>query len=378
MSKQRLLFVVETVGGGVRKHVLQLIDGLDPNAFEIHLIYGPRFDHVFDSRRKELASKIDLIYLPDLVRSISPKHDLAAIAQVRREIRRIRPDIVHCHSSKGGIIGRIAAKLEHVPKVFYTPHAYAFDAPEFSERKRRLFVLVECMASRFATTRTFNVSKGEYRNALAHRIDRPGKFAVIFNGLPDVPMPSHEQARTELGLDAMMPKGAPVVGVAAWMIERKGVMTFLRIAKRVVADRPDVHFVYVGEGDLEAKARQFVVEHHLDANVHLMPYREDAAFLVPAFDVYLLASLYEGMPYSLIEALRAGVQVAATRTTGNDEAVEPGVNGELFPVGDDAAGAQVVEQLLDHPLDRAQVRRTYLDRYTEAGMLRQIVEQYRA
>ena len=374
--KKKLLFVVETVGGGVRKHVLQLIDGLDPDLFEIHLIYGPRFDLVFAARREELAKRIDLIYMPELVRSISPKQDLAAIAKTCKIIRRLKPDIVHCHSSKGGIIGRIAAKLEYVPKVFYTPHAYAFDAPEFSAKKRQLFVLIERWASRLATTRTFNVSEGEFHNALAHHIDKPEKFTVIANGLPDVPLLTRNESRTALGLDGIVPKDAPVVGVAAWLIERKGAMTFMEITKRVVAERTNVHFVYVGEGDLAEKARQFVESNGLESNVHLLPYRKDAALLVPAFDVYLLASLYEGMPYSLVEALRAGVQIAATKTTGNDEVVIPGVNGELFPVGDAEQGAQTVNRLLDHPLDHEQVRKTFLERYTEEMMLQRITEQY--
>jgi hypothetical protein len=82
-----------------------------------------------------------------------------------------------------GLVGRAAAKLEHVPKIFYTPHAYAFDAPEFSAKKRAVFGLAERVMSRWATTRTFNVSDGEYRSALRHHIDKPSKFAVIYNGV---------------------------------------------------------------------------------------------------------------------------------------------------------------------------------------------------
>ena len=333
---------------------------------------------MFASRIDELKAggKVDLIYLPDLQRSLSPRLDFAAIWETFQVIRRIKPDIVHCHSSKGGIVGRVAAKLAGVRKVFYTPHAYAFDSPEFSKPKKRLFILVERWASRLGTTRTFNVSEGEFHNVLRHRIDKPAKFSVIYNGVPDVPLPTRAQARTELGLDGVVPEGAPVVGCAAWLDARKDPMTFMHIAERIVMRRPDVHFVYIGNGDLTDQVKAFVRDRRLGGNVHVLDYRDDACFLVGAFDVYLLCSLYEGMPYSLVEALRAGVPIAATRTTGNDEVVVPGVNGELFAVGNVDAGAEAVSRLLAAPPSAEQVRRDYLERFTEREMLDRITEEY--
>lgn len=379
MNRTKILYVAETVGGGVRKHLLQLIDGLDPAEFELHLVYGRRYDPVFAARMEELqtSGKVNLIYLEDLQRALSAKHDAAAIRQTLRVIRDIRPDIVHCHSSKGGIIGRAAAKLGGVRKVFYTPHAYAFDSPEFSKTKRELFVQAERWASRLATTCTFNVSEGEYRNAIKHHIDKPGKFDVIYNGVPDAPHPSREKARAELGLDGIVPADSPVVGCAAWLDARKDPMTFVRIAEQVVAQRPDTHFVYIGNGDLHDEVMAYIRQHHLDGNVHVLDYREDASTLVSAFDVYLLASLYEGMPYSLIEAVQAGVPIAATRTTGNDEVVVPGTNGALFAVGDVNGGVQAVLHLLDDPPSSQQVRGTYFARFTERRMLEHIVQWYR-
>lgn len=380
MNRTRILYVAETVGGGVRKHLLQLIDGLNQDDFELHLIYGPRYDAVFASRMNELQSshKVHLIYLPDLQRALSVQHDSAAIRQTAQVIKDIRPDIVHCHSSKAGIIGRVAAKMGGVHKVFYTPHAYAFDAPEFSKSKRELFIMAERWASRLATTCTFNVSEGEFRNALRHHIDKPSKFDVIYNGVQDTPHPSHAEARTRLGLDGIVPADAPIVGCAAWLDARKDPMTFVRIAEQVIRQRPEAHFVYIGNGDLHDTVMAYVPEHHLDDNVHVLDYREDASTLVSAFDVYLLASLYEGMPYSLIEAAQAGVPIAATRTTGNDEVVIPGTNGELFAVGDVNGGAQAVQHLLDNPPTSQQVRDTYLARFTEQQMLEHIVQWYKS
>ncbi|WP_223848296.1 glycosyltransferase [Bifidobacterium tissieri] len=382
MMKQKLMFIVETVGGGVRTHVLQLLDGLDPEQYDITLVYGERYDHVFEQQKDELAKKVRLILMPSMQRTVSPKPLIASIRELRRVIRDIRPDIVHCHSSIAGFVGRVAAHMEGVPKIFYTPHAYAFDAPEFSSLKRDAFVLMERWASRHATTRTFNVSRGEYRNALKHHIDHQDKFRVIYNGLPDIALPSRLEARELLGLRDVVPDESPIVGCCAWLNDRKDPMTFMAIANRVIAQRPDVHFVYMGEGepDFVANVKSYITKNNLDSNIHLFGYRSDAALLVPAFDVYLLSSLYEGMPYSLVESLRAGVPIAATRTTGNDEVVLPGRNGELFGVGRIDEGVKAVNHLLEqHPETGAlhdQVKQTYYDRFTEQQMLDQIVDEY--
>ena len=382
MMKQKLMFIVETVGGGVRTHVLQLLNGLDPEQYDITLVYGERYDHVFEQQKDELAKKVRLILMPSMQRTVSPKPLIASIRELRQVIRDIRPDIVHCHSSIAGFVGRVAAHKEGVSKIFYTPHAYAFDAPEFSSLKRDAFVLMERWTSRHATTRTFNVSRGEYRNALKHHIDRQDKFRVIYNGLPDIELPSRLEARERLGLRDVVPDESPIVGCCAWLNDRKDPMTFMAIANRVIAQRPDVHFVYMGEGEPEfvANVKAYIAKNNLGGNIHLFGYRSDAALLVPAFDVYLLSSLYEGMPYSLVEALRAGVPIAATRTTGNDEVVLPGRNGELFGVGKIDEGVAAVNHLLEqHPETGTlhdQVKQTYYDRFTEQQMLDQIVDEY--
>ena len=110
---------------------------------------------------------------------------------------------------------------------------------------------------------------------------------------------------------------------------------------------------------------------------HAIPARADADMVVSAFDVYLLTSLYEGMPYSLIESLRAGVPVVATDVPGNNEVVRPRINGELFARGDVDAGADAVERILRNPLPSDQVRATFSERFTSDRMIRRIENEYR-
>ncbi|WP_241520228.1 glycosyltransferase [Bifidobacterium catulorum] len=380
MRKTKVVMVLESQGG-TRRHVVDLIRGLDPERFDVTLIHGTsRLDASFVEDLPDLRRRARLVPCDALVREISPRRELSALRRVRAVLRETRPDVVHCHSSKAGIIGRLAARLEHVPLVFYTPHAYSFMAPEFSGRRRAVFVALERWFGRHATTLTFNVSAGEKRAALAAGIDADDRLRVIVNGIPDVPVPSRAEARAALGFGGLgITEYAPVVGVTARLVGQKDPMTFARIAAEVIRRRPDVHFVYMGDGPMESDVRAYWdgCGDAVASHTHVIGYRSDAEITVAAFDVYLLTSLYEGMPYSLIESLRAGVPVVATDATGNNEVVRPGVNGALFPVGDVRAGAAAVMEMLGNPPDRDVARETFLRRFLASQMVRDIARHYR-
>lgn len=375
MKKTRVLFVLESQGGS-RRHVVDLIKGLDPDRFELALAYGTsRMDAQFVDDMSNLGHLVRMIPCDHLVRRINPLDDFPAFCQVRSVIRKFKPDVVHCHSSKAGIIGRLAAKAEHVPLVFYTPHAYSFQAPEFNGFERFLFVELERWLSRHATTRTFNVSRGEREAALSERLDDPRKFQVIVNGIADTPVMTKKEARRMLGMPEQM-MGAVVVGVTARMAKQKDPMTFARIAARMIKRHPQMYFTYVGDGPFMHELTDFLTAQGVIDHVFLPGYRKDADIVVAAFDVYLLTSLYEGMPYSLIESLHAGVPVVATRVTGNTEVVEPGVNGELFEVGNVDDGVRQLETVLDAHFRPQDVHESYTRRFTLDAMVEAIAANY--
>lgn len=379
-AKKKLLIVQEAMGGCGR-NVVDIVNGIDHNKFDITVAYGTsRIDDYYRKAIPEMKKHATLVPVPEMVRSISPQHDIKAWFQVRKLIRQIHPDILHCHSSKAGIIGRAAAIGSRVPKVFYTPHAYAFQAQEFSESKKKVFSLIERTFSRLFTTLTFNVSEGERDIALEHKVDKPTKFKVVYNGIPDIALPSREEALHTLGLSDL-PQDAIIVGSTVRLAAQKDPMTFVKIAKMVIDHDPRVHFVCVGDGDLQDDVAKFVESNGLAGNVHLLGYRNDAEYVVAAFDAYLLTSLYEGLPYSLVESLRAGVPIVATNVTGSNEVVQPGVNGYLFPAGDVKEGCRRVEQVISErsrgvKFSPAEVRETYLGKFTSTHMLDSVQQSY--
>lgn len=379
-AKKKLLIVQEAMGGCGR-NVVDIVNGIDHDRFDVTVAYGTdRLDDYYRKALPEMEKHATLIPIPELTRDISASNDIRAWLRVHELIKQIKPDILHCHSSKAGIIGRSAIIGSHVAKVFYTPHAYSFQAWEFSESKKLLFVMLERMFSHLLTTRTFNVSAGECDIALRYGIDNPNKFKVVYNGIPDIELPSHDEALRALGLSSL-PQDSIVVGSTVRLAAQKNPMTFVRVAKTVVKHNPRVHFVCVGDGDLQDDVTRFVESNGLADHVHLLGYRDDAERIVTAFDVYLLTSLYEGLPYSLVESLRAGVPIVATNVTGSNEVVRPGVNGYLFEVGDVEDGARQVERIISERsrgggFSPDAVRGTYLDRFTSACMLDSVQQSY--
>lgn len=362
---KKLMIISETIGGGLRKHLLLLLHHLDLSNFsEIILIHGNRYDEIFKEDIPWLKEKgIKVMNIPSLVRSLNPREDMKAYCQISKIIKEEQPDIVHCHSSKAGIIGRAAAKRRRVKKVFYTPHGYSFQADEFSPLKRRLFTFIEREASRHATTMTFTVSEGEKQLAIDKGIDRPCKFDVIYNGLPDIQI-KKGKLRSFLGLN----EEDMVIGNCARISVEKNVDLFVTIAKKYLKYHPDAHFVWIGDGE------NLDYYQKIHSHIHFIGFRCDSEELVADFDVFLTTSLHEGLPYSLIEAMRAEVPVVASDVAGNNEVVIPGVNGYLYPLDDVDEAVQSIEKALS--LDKKSINQDFNRRFLLTNMIRKIESHY--
>lgn len=370
-----MLLVAEATGGGVRRHLLDLLEGLDREQFSLALAYGTeRADDCFREALPRLAEEgIALFAVPSFGRTLSPVRDLRALAGIVAAIRAFSPDILHCHSSKAGALGRIAAMICRVETVFYTPHAYSFEDPALSPGKRQFYQRVERALSRMATTLTFNVSQGERSCALEAGLDSPGKFRVVYNGVGEA-KGSFGRLRPLLGLDP----GAAVVGCAARIDAQKDPDTFLQIVKRVAQQQDAPFFVWIGDGPMAARLRQQRDRLGLENRLLLPGFLPDADELVGELDCYLSTARYEGMPYAPIEALRAGIPVIATDVTGNREIAVPGQSGRLFPAQDAAAGAALLLSELRQPsVSPEGVRRFFEERFSLERMLDEIEAAYR-
>lgn len=373
MDKKRIVLISESMGGGLRKHVVQLLSNLDKDKVELFFIHGSHtLDESFRNDYSHLEKNCKMFLCDHLIREISPKEDVLAYQFISKKIKEIKPDIVHCHSSKAGVIGRLAAKRRGVKKIFYTPHAYSFLAPEFSGKKKFLFIQIERFLSRFATTQTFCVSKGEMQAALEVNLDKTEKFQVIYNGLPEIDFPSKETIRAQLELE----NTAVVIGNNARMSEQKNPMFFMEIAQKMIRQNANWHFVWAGDGQLMRICQSFIKQNGLEKNIHLLGERPDSETIVIAYDIFLTTSQYEGLPYAPIEAMRAGVPILATNVVGNSELVIEGKNGYLI----DLEWSEAVEEKLHKAaeMDAQMIQADFRQRFAIDQMLKQIETIYLA
>lgn len=346
---KKLCYIVEATEGGVRKHLRDLVRVFSrpEEGCEIHGIFGDRGEPGF---REELAQlPISHTFVPDFKRPLRALGDWRAYTQVKECLRQIAPDIVHTHSAKAGFIGRSAAHHLGIRNVVHTAHVFPFQWAEGLQA--RLYLALERQAARYSRA-LICVGESQRADALARGLAPAEKFVVIRNGLEvpalDAADAQHRRAaaRKTLGLD----ENAVVVGMVARLAPQKGINAFVNAAARVLEKRPDAIFCVVGGGPLEGSVRTRMAELKLAPDhFRLLGHRQDAAALYPAFDVAMLSSLYEGLPYVLLEAMAWGVPVVATDVLGSRDVVADGETGFLARVNDPAHIAERTLLLIEDP-----------------------------
>ncbi len=360
--------------GGAQRVALHTASHLDRGFFEAGLAWGP--GDVLDDEARALDD-VTRFEIADLVRPVSPIGDLRALAALRTSIRRFRPDVVHTHSSKAGVLGRLAARLEKVPAVVHTVHGFGF-TPLQSSVKRAVFFRAEKLAARwtdhFVAVSRVNLDRGvelglwkaDHASVIRAGIDLD-RFRAPGDGL---------ETRRRLGV----PDGAPLVTQIGNFKPQKAPLDFVRAAARIAEDMANVRFVMVGDGPLRGVAEARAAELGLADRMIFCGWWDDVPGLLAATTVSVLSSRHEGLPCSVVESLAAGVPVVATAVDGTPEVVRPGVNGDLVPPGDAEALARAVLAILDDG-DRlksmAAAAAGGLDEFGRDHMVRKLEELYR-
>ncbi|WP_010270038.1 glycosyltransferase family 4 protein [Paenibacillus senegalensis] len=336
--RKKILFICEAMGGGVRKHVLDILLKLDLSRYQAFFIYNDQRNcEVFRDHMDILRDRgIQLYRVKELVRSMSVSQDWRALLRVIRIIRQIQPDLIHCHSSKAGGIGRLAGKWCGIRTILYTPHAYAFQDESLSRWKKQVYLTMERLLGRI-TSLTINVSEGERRFAQEHRLAAAANSVLIYNGI-DPPRQRERRGDEKV-----------VIGTSARFDDQKDPWTFYKIAKAIVAEYDHVDFVYVGDGVYKQDIGQAIAREGLSGRIHLAGFQKNVMDWIESFDIYMTTSLYEGLPYSLVEALSFGKPIVATDVTGNNEVVIDHYNGLLFEAKQAEQGVDRLKQLLDDP-----------------------------
>ena len=338
--------------GGAQENTLYTVSHLG-EPFRPSLVCGP--GGILDDDARRLG--VPLQFVSSLTRRVRPDRDLAALLALARIFRRERPDIVHTHSSKAGILGRLAARLAAVPRVVHTIHGYGFNASR-AWLQYRTFLALERLAARL-TDRFIAVSRANLEEGVALGLFTRDRVSLIRSG---VALREFESASHDTGLEARrnglrrelgLPENALLVGMVACLKPQKSPLTFVEVAARVARDVPDATFVVAGDGELRAAVERRAGELHLGGRLHLLGWRRDVPKVMAALDVLLHTSLWEGLPRVLPEAIAAGVPIVATSVGGTSDILKDGRTGIVRAPGDVEGLAAGVKRLL---LDRGFAR----------------------
>ena len=335
----KVLHVVTRFIDGAGGNTLVSVLGADPQRYEMWVAGAP--DGALWGRAE--AAGVRTVKIIRFREKISLLDDLWVLLELVKLIRKERFAIVHTHSSKGGFLGRVAARVCRTPIVIHTIHGFSYH-DFMSRRRRRLYIGLERIV-RGATHAFVAVSPEVAQEAVEMRLAPPGSVTVVPSAIELAQIPNERDlnVRAQLGV----PPDAPLIGTVGRFDFQKAPLDFVRMAARVIVSHPGARFVMVGKGELLETAQSEA--RRLGVDVTFTGFREDASSIAACFDVYVVSSLYEGLGRALCEALASGRPVVATSVNGVVDIIEPGSTGLLAPPADPDALARNVVWLLDHP-----------------------------
>lgn len=302
--RKKVLFFVEAMGGGVFTYITNLANGLSKE-FEIYVAYATRPQTPKDYK-KYFNKDVHLIKVKNFDRKISFK-DINAFFEMKKICQVVKPDIIHLHSSKAGILGRWAFNGKKIP-LFYTPHGYSFLMTDISKQKEKFYRILEKLsASRNCTT--ISCSYGENQETKEFTM----KACYVDNGI------NIEKINKVIAHTKKKKNKKPVVFTIGRISIQKNPVLFNKIAEHF----KDLKFVWIGDGNLRNKLTS--------PNIEIIGWKneDEVLRLANSYDIFLLTSKWEGLPMSLLEAMYLKKICIASNVIGNNNVITNNFNGFL-------------------------------------------------
>ncbi|KPK97336.1 MAG: hypothetical protein AMJ95_09485 [Omnitrophica WOR_2 bacterium SM23_72] len=340
MRKINILYVITKLElGGAQKQLWNLICSLSKERYNIFLFTareGLLMDDFFSLEGLTLRKSVNL------QRRINPFKDFLSCLEIYHYIKKNDIDIVHTHSSKAGIVGRLAARAAGVKWIIHTVHGWSFN--DFQSVLRQVFFIwlerwIACFTDRLVVVSEYDRAKG-----LSHRIGKCEQYRRISYGINQSDfLTKDNEARNRLGLkDADL-----AVGMVACFKPQKSPQDFIRLASVMTKKLTHLKFVLVGDGQLRSGVEKLIRKCDLSEFVILTGWRKDVREILAALDVLVLTSLWEGLPVCVLEAMAAQKPVVATDTGGIAEIVREGQTGYLVKPHDITQMAERLYFLLE-------------------------------
>lgn len=365
MSKKKILYLItQSELGGAQCYILDLARNLKTE-FDVAVAFGEQGESG-ELARELKSSKIPYYTLSHLKRNISPLHDLLAIYQIRRLIKKIKPDIVHLNSTKISVLGSWAIDgLTPKPFTVYTAHGWVFNEP-MNVLKKKLYTWLEKTTADIKD-KIICISKLDKEVARDILEISDQKLPIVYHGLDMSRYRFFDRQSAREKLWALLPTGTKtlekntiLIGSIGNLYPTKDFGTLIKSINHLLIDHDvEAEAVIIGEGpdrnNLEAKIGDFnstafrAGEESTDNRIILAGRVSNAASYLKAFDFYVCSSVKEGFPYTLLEAMAAEVPIVSTRVGGIPDLIADSHNGMLCMSGDARMMAKKIIELVNNP-----------------------------
>jgi len=352
-QKIKILYLItQSSFGGAQKYVFDLATNLDKQKFEVIVAAGGNGD-LFEKLRLAGIKTVSLKWMKR--ETINPVTDIFGLFEIRTLIKKERPDVIHLNSSKAGFSGSLAAWLAGTnTKVVYTVHGAVFEAA-FSKIVRKFFLCLEKFSSRFKD-KIICVSEKDRQIWLEHKAAPAEKLVTIHNGINlYTNFLTREEARQKL-FDGHEPttKNYFLVGSIGYFYPEKNFSALVDAANFILKiptqkQKTETLFFVIGDGQQKPLLESLIKKLNISNRFFLPGALPQANKYLKAFDVFALPSTKEGLPYTILEAMAAGVPIIASNVGGIPEMIQDKINGFLVHPNDTETLAEKILQILENP-----------------------------
>ncbi len=375
----KILFVLTKDDiGGAQKYIRDLASGLDPQKFSVKVLYGGQ-----DLRFLSNAFYPHFVFF----------NDILALGELYRFFRREKPDIVHLNSSKAGVVGALAASIYNFTnklfnsstpqlKTVFTAHGWVFNPNNnLSYLRRKFYILLHKIAASFQD-KIINVSEYDRRLAFDKKIAPAEKLVTIYNGIGHIAFLSKKEARRNLKTIAgcfLDPEGI-WIGSVGRLVSEKDYRTLVEAAQLV----PNAQFIIFGSGNERSKLERKIKKLNLQNRFFIASGVAPAAPYLKSLDIFILSSIKEGLPYTMLEAMAAELPIIVTRVGGMTEIIEGAAVGEpkrglVMPPREPEELARAIKHYIDNPLEAKKAAGSanrFLKEHLTLGQMIQATEKF--
>ena len=354
-KRKKIIFMAQSYRGGVTEYLYMLLSKLNRDKYYSILLFSEEYKEQ-EERFKKISNKI--YYIP-MSRNINIKKDLKAIKETRKIFKKEKPNIVYAQSSKAGAISRIALFLNSKVKKIYNSHGWYFNA-DIGNKKKKIFLIIEKILA-ITTNMIINISQNEYETALKNKIAPQKKMCIIENGIDFTKFKNNDKYREETRKEYNIKNNEILIGVVGRLSEQKDPITSIKAFKKIHDKYKKTKIMFVGDGELKEKVIEYTRQNNIENDIIITDWVSNVEKYIPAFDIAILPSKWEGFGLVLIEYMACDKPIIASNVGGIPNIITNNENGYLIEPTNIDQLAEKIEKIINNK----EIRQKFIEKNKE-------------